>query len=307
MTAWSLADVPDLTGKVALITGANAGLGLEISRDLAGRGARVLMACRNQAKAEAAAQIVRQRVGHGTGTAEVLSLDLADLASVRALAALVREQEPQLHILGNNAGLMAVDESRTVDGFETQFGVNHLGHFVLTAELMPLLLATPGSRVVNHASMGHRMGKMHFDDLMYERRGYRRWAAYFQSKLSNLLFTAELQRRLDEAGRGTIAVTAHPGGSNTDLGQEGTGVFNKVLGPVYPVFSQSAAKGAEPFVRAATAPDVVGGEYYGPRFFFMGSAVRERPNRRARNADDARRLWTLSEELTSTPLSIPAA
>lgn len=307
MTAWSLADVPDLTGKVALVTGANAGLGLEISRDLAGRGARVLMACRNQAKAEAAAEIVRRHVGSGTGSAEVLALDLADLSSVRALAASVREGEPQLHILGNNAGLMAIDESRTVDGFETQFGVNHLGHFVLTAGLMPLLLSTPDSRVVNHASMGHRMGKMQFDDPMYERHTYRRWAAYFQSKLSNLLFTAELQRRLAEAGRDTIAVTAHPGGSNTDLGQEGTGVFNKVLGPVYPVLSQSAAKGAEPFVRAATAPDVAGGDYYGPRLFFMGAAVRETPSRRARNADDACRLWSLSEELTSTPFAIPAA
>ncbi len=307
MTTWSLADVPDLTGKVALVTGANAGLGLEISRDLAGRGARVLMACRNQAKAEAAAAEIRLHVGDGTGAAEVVPLDLADLSSVRSLAAALRERESQLHILGNNAGLMALDESRTVDGFETQFGVNHLGHFVLTAELMPLLLATPGARVVNHASMGHRAGKINFDDPMYERHSYQRWPAYFQSKLANLLFTAELQRRLAEAGAGAIAVTAHPGGSDTDLGQEGTSVVNKVLGPVYPLFTQSAARGAEPFVRAATAPDVVGGEYYGPRLFFMGPAVLETPSRRARNADDARRLWTLSEELTATPFSIPAA
>lgn len=307
MSAWSIADVPDLTGKVALITGANAGLGLEISRDLAGRGARVLMACRNQTKAEAAAELVRLHVGSGTGGAEVVPLDLADLSSVRALAASVREREPQLHILGNNAGLMAVDEARTVDGFETQFGVNHLGHFVLTAELMPLLLSTPGSRVVNHSSMGHRAGSMNFDDPMYETRSYQRWPAYFQSKLANLLFSLELQRRLAEAGAGTIAVTAHPGASHTDLGTEGSGWANRLIEPFGGIYNQPASRGAEPFVRAATDPDVIGGEYYGPRFYLRGDAVRETPSKRARDADDARRLWSLSEELTTTEFTIPPA
>jgi protochlorophyllide reductase len=302
---WDLDDVPDLTGRVALVTGANAGLGLEVSRALAARGARVLLACRNQAKAEAAADEVRRAAGSGAGSATVVPLDLADLASVRALGARVRDEEPALHLLANNAGLMALDESRTVDGFETQFGVNHLGHFVLTAELMPLLLATPGSRVVTMASMGHRGGSMHFDDPMYERRPYQRWPAYFQSKLANLLFTAELQRRLADARAETIAVAAHPGYANTDLGNEGTGWLNRLVEPFGSLVSQSAARGAEPFVRAATDPTVAGGEYYGPRFMAWGPAVRETPSRRARDADDARRLWHLSEELTATPFTIP--
>ncbi len=304
---WSPADIPDLTGRTALVTGANAGLGFEISRDLAGRGARVLMACRNQAKAEAAAEQLRRHVGAGTGAAEVVPLDLADLASVRALAATLRERESHLDILGNNAGLMALDESRTVDGFEMQFGVNHLGHFVLTAELMPLLLATPGARVVNHSSTGHRPGKIDFDDPMYERHPYQRWPAYFQSKLANLLFSLELQRRLAEAGADAVAVTAHPGASHTDLGTEGSGLLNRLIEPFGGFFSQSAARGAEPFVRAATDPDVVGGAFYGPKFYFRGPPVLETPSAKARNADDARRLWALSEELTGTTFEIPTA
>jgi NAD(P)-dependent dehydrogenase (short-subunit alcohol dehydrogenase family) len=265
------------------------------------------MACRNQAKAEAAVEVVRAHVGAGTGGAEFVPLDLADLGSVRSLAADLRGREPALHILGNNAGLMALDESRTVDGFEMQFGVNHLGHFVLTAELMPLLLATPGSRVVNHSSMGHRAGTMDFDDPMYERRPYQRWPAYFQSKLANLLFSLELQRRLSAAGAGTIAVTAHPGASHTDLGVEGSGVLNRLIEPFGALYSQSASRGAEPFVRAATDPTVRGGEYYGPKFYVRGPAVRETPSGRARDADDARRLWALSEELTSTSFEVSAA
>ena len=304
---WSPADIPDLTGRTALVTGANAGLGFEISRDLAGRGARVLMACRNRAKAEEAAEQIRRHVGAGTGAAEVVPLDLADLASVRDLAATLRDRESHLHILGNNAGLMALDESRTVDGFEMQFGVNHLGHFVLTAELMPLLSATPGARVVNHSSTGHRPGKIDFDDPMYERHPYQRWPAYFQSKLANLLFSLELQRRLAEAGADAIAVTAHPGASHTDLGKEGTGLLNRLIEPFGGFFSQSAKRGAEPFVRAATDPEVLGGEFFGPKFYFRGPPVLETPSAKARNADDARRLWALSEELTDTTFEIPAA
>lgn len=298
--------MPDLTGRVALVTGANAGLGLAISLALAGRGARVLMACRNQTKAADAAARVTEHVGAGTGSAEVLPLDLADLASVRALAAAMRAAEPQLHLLANNAGLMAIDESRTVDGFESQFGVNHLGHFVLTAELMPLLGATPGARIVTMASMGHRAGRMDLGDPMYERHRYQRWPAYFQTKLANLLFTAELQRRLTDAGRDTLAVAAHPGAAHTDLGTEGTGALNRLITVSGGFYNQSARRGAEPFLRAATAPDVVGGQYYGPRWLVRGPAVLETPSRRARHADDARALWQLSEELTATPFALTA-
>jgi NAD(P)-dependent dehydrogenase (short-subunit alcohol dehydrogenase family) len=301
---WSPADMPDLTGRTALITGANSGLGLEVTRALSARGARVLMACRNEAKAEAAAEDVRR--SGGPGPVEVRPLDLADLASVRALAARVRAEEGALHLLGNNAGLMAVDEGRTADGFEVQFGVNHLGHFVLTAELAPLLLATPGSRVVNMASMGHRMGRMDLDDPMFERRSYARWPAYFQSKLSNLLFTAELHRRLTAARAPTIALAAHPGYAHTDLGTEGSGRLNQLLEPFGSLASQSAARGAEPFLRAATDPAARGGQLYGPRLIVRGHAVVETPSRRARSAADARRLWTLSEELTGTTFELPA-
>ena len=193
---------------------------------------------------------------------------------------------------------MALDRSTTDDGFETQFGVNHLGHFALTAHLVPLLRATEGSRVVNMSSMGHRPGRMHFEDLMFDHHRYQRWGAYFQSKLSNLLFTAALQTRFASSGAPTIAVAAHPGASHTDLGTEGTGALNRMLEPFGKVFSQSAAVGALPFLRAATEPGVKGGAYYGPRYLVRGHAVAETPSRRARNSADAELLWNVSESLT---------
>ncbi|MFA5885435.1 MAG: oxidoreductase [Acidimicrobiia bacterium] len=302
-TAWDLRDIPDLTGRTVLVTGANAGLGLEITRILAGNGARVLMACRNPAKAEAAAADVLDTGPRGT--VEVRALDLASIASVDALAARIRAEESALHLLVNNAGLMAVDESRTEDGFEMQLGVNHLGHFALTAGLVPVLLATPGSRVVSMSSMGHRAGRMRFDDLNAQRRPYRRWQAYFQSKLANLLFTLELQRRLGPDAP-TQALAAHPGGSRTELGMEGGGLFNAVMRAPIGAFLQSAHAGALPAVRAGVDPDAQGGEYYGPRYRMIGPAVRETPSRRARDVDDARRLWELSEEMTGRAFVLDA-
>ena len=293
---WSTTDIPDLTGRVAIVTGANAGLGLEITKGLAGAGATVVMACRNLAKAEAAAELVRAM--RPLGTVEVRQLDLASLASVAAFADGFEQSNVRLDILANNAGLMALDRSTTEDGFEMQLGVNHLGHFALTAQLLPMLLATPESRVVSMSSMGHRPGSMHFDDLMFERHRYQRWGAYFQSKLANLLFTLGLQQRLTTAHASTIAVTAHPGASHTDLGTEGTGVLNRMLEPFGKVFSQSAAQGALPFLRAATEPGVQPGAYYGPRYLVRGHAVLETPTRRARDAAAADRRWAVSEQLT---------
>ena len=293
--SWTTADIPDLTGRVAVITGSNAGLGFHIAADLAGAGARVIMACRNETKATEAAH--RIRTSAPRGTVETMTLDLADLASVRAFAEQLGATVDRLDILGNNAGLMAIDESRTTDGFETQFGVNHLGHFALTGLVLPLLLATPDSRVVNHSSMGHRPGKIHIDDLMYERHRYSRWPAYFQSKLANLLFSLELQRRLSRAGASTIALTAHPGGSRTDLGVEGSGLLNKALRPIGG-FGQSAARGALPFVRACVDPSARGGDFFGPRYLLFGSPRLETPTKRARDAAMAGRLWSASEELT---------
>jgi protochlorophyllide reductase len=294
--SWTAADIPDLTGRRAAVTGANAGLGYQAALALAAAGAEVVLACRNAPKAEAAAAGIRQAVP--SSTVSVGSLDLADLASVRTFAEEVAAGYDRLDLLINNAGLMAVDESRTVDGFETQLGVNHLGHFALTARLLPLLLATPGSRVATMSSLGHRAGRLDLSDLMFDRRGYRRWPAYFQSKLANLLFTAELHRRLTDAGSSTVAVAAHPGGSRTDLGQEGGGVGNRLLRPVVPVLAQSAADGALPILQAATDPTVRGGQFYGPRWLGRGPSTLETPSRRARDGAAARALWDASVELT---------
>jgi NAD(P)-dependent dehydrogenase (short-subunit alcohol dehydrogenase family) len=287
---------------VALVTGANSGLGLAASKILARHGARLLLACRNQGKAEAAAGEIRAE----TAGAEIgiVPLDLASLASVAAAAKLVRDQEARLDLLINNAGLMAVDETRTEDGFEMQLGVNHLGHFALTAQLAPLLLSTPGSRIVTMSSLVHRMGWIRFDDLLFERTPYDRWGAYFQSKLANLLFTAELHRRLTESGALTIAFAAHPGGTRTDLGFEGSGLTNTMWRLFLSNMLQPAWLGALPIVRAATDPDAVGGQFYGPRWMVSGFPHLETPSPAALREGDARRLWERSEELTGVVLEL---
>lgn len=296
MTArWNVDQIPDLTGRVALVTGANAGLGFEIASGLAGRGARVLLACRNAAKADAACALLRAR--HPAADLRVVPLDLGSLASVRAAADDVLAHETRLDLLANNAGLMALDHARTEDGFEMQFGVNHLGHFALTADLWPLLTRTSGARVVTMSSQGHRGGRFHLDDPMFEHRAYRRWPAYFQSKLANLLFTAALDTRVRAAGIDVAALAAHPGGSRTDLGVEGTALTNRAL-RLSTLATQSAAAGAAPFLRAATDPDAPSGAYYGPRWGMWGRAVRETPSRRARDRGDAEALWVLSQRLT---------
>lgn len=290
MSRWDARNIPDLTGRTAVVTGANSGLGLETSRLLAGAGARVILACRNPARAEQAAARVGDR-------AEIVILDLASLASVAEAADQVKGKAPRLDILVNNAGLMAVDQARTSDGFEMHFGVNHLGHFAFTAHLAPLLLAAPKARVVNVSSMGHRPGIIRFDDLMFERRRYDRWRPYFQSKLANLLFALELERRFRHAGSAAKALAAHPGGTHTDLGFEGRGVTNFALRS-FSRFEQPVSLGALPIVRAAVDPEAKGGEFYGPQFYFAGYPVKETPTRRARNEADARRLWEESEKLT---------
>jgi NAD(P)-dependent dehydrogenase (short-subunit alcohol dehydrogenase family) len=294
----------DLSGKVAVVTGSNDGLGLEVAKQIAERGARVVMACRNQDKAAAAAEQVRAKA---SAPVDVVKLDLASLASVADCAKGILDTEDRLDLLLNNAGLMAIDKGTTEDGFEMQFGVNHLGHFAFTAHLSPRLLSTPGARVVNMSSYGHRPGRLHLDDLMFERRGYDRWRPYFQSKLANLLFTAEHQRRLTEAGQSMLALASHPGTSRTDLGVEGTGVLNKLLKPGQAVAGQPASLGAQPMVRAATDPSAKGGQFYGPMFLTRGAPKLEKPSKQARNAADAKALWTKSEELTGVEFSIPKA
>jgi protochlorophyllide reductase len=307
MTAWSAADVPDLSGRVAVVTGANRGLGRELTRYLAERGARVIMACRDDAAGEAAAAALRApaatsgRPVAAAGCVEVRHVDLADLGSVERFTAGLAG-EPRLDLLCNNAGLMAVDRGLTADGFETHMGVNHLGHFALTMRLLPLLRSTAGSRVVTTSSMGARLGHVDLGDLLWERRPYDRWQAYLQSKLANLLFTFELDRRLRTAGPGsarpaTAALAAHPGGARTSLGHHGGSLTNRLV-PLWTPFVQSASAGALALLRAAADPAARSGEYYGPRFQIWGRPVRERPGRRARDPDVAARLWAESERLT---------
>jgi NAD(P)-dependent dehydrogenase (short-subunit alcohol dehydrogenase family) len=292
---WSAADVPDLSGRIAVVTGANRGLGREVTRYLARRGARVIMACRNAADGGAAAATLR---AEGLdGPLEVRPLDLASLASVETFAAGLAD-EGRLDLRLNNAGLMAVDRGLTTDGFETHMGVNHLGHFALTARLLPLLSATGGSRIVTMSSMAARLGHVDLGDLMWERRPYDRWQAYFQSKLANLLFTLELDRRLRAAGATTSALAAHPGGSRTGLGRNGRSWANRLVVPLYTPFLQPASLGALGLVRAATDPAARGGGYYGPIFQVWGPPVREKPSRQARDPQVAAGLWEQSEQLT---------
>jgi len=299
LTAWSVADVPDLSGRVAVVTGANRGLGRELTRYLAGRGARVIIACRDQASGEAAAAALRATTAGAQ--VEVRPLDLAGLASVERFAAGLAG-EAHLDLLCNNAGVMAVDRGLTADGFETHMGVNHLGHFALTMRLLPLLRSTPGSRVVTTSSMGARLGHVDVADLLWERRPYDRWGAYLQSKLANLLFTFELDRRLRAAAPGAAApvpaaLAAHPGGARTSLGRHGRGWTNRLV-PLWLPFVQPASVAARALLRAATDPAARSGEYYGPRFQVWGRPWREAPPRRARNAGTAARLWEESERLT---------
>ncbi len=293
--------IADQTGRIALVTGANSGLGLQTSLRLAQAGAVVLMACRNPDKAAAALDEVRRAAPDAD--VSTIALDLASLASVREAAAQVLARHDRLDLLINNAGVMAIPRRETADGFEAQLGTNHLGHFALTGLLIDTVMATPHSRVVNVSSNAHKMGRIRFDDLMGERR-YERWSAYGQSKLANLLFTFELQRRLTAAASGTIAVAAHPGWAATQLQTGGRGI----TGGTYLLANnlanraaaQSAAMGALPTLHAATSPDVIAAGYYGPGgpFEIRGLPAAVNPSGRARDAAAARELWARSEELT---------
>jgi NAD(P)-dependent dehydrogenase (short-subunit alcohol dehydrogenase family) len=298
---WTAADVPDQDGRTAIITGSTGGLGLETARVLAGHGATVVLAGRDPAKLEAASG----QLGSAQPDASVqtVQVDLASLESIRKAAAELAARYPTIDLLINNAGLMFSPYGLTKDGYELQFGTNHLGHFALTGLLMPQLLATPGSRVVTVSSNAHRAGRINFADLNSARR-YRRTAAYGQSKLANLMFTYELQRRLAAAEAQTIAVAAHPGTARTDLTRHMSALSNAAMGPRFaPLtswFVQDARMGALPTLRAATDPAAVGGTYYGPDGFgqLTGYPVVVTSTTRSHNSQAQRRLWVESEQLT---------
>lgn len=292
MTGWTPADMSDQTGRTALVTGANSGLGYATSLELARHGAQVLLACRNPARADQALQRLRADGADG----ELVQLDLSSLASVAAAAEDVRSRIASLDLLVLNAGVMAPPRSLTQDGFELQLGSNHLGHFALAGRLLPLLLTAPAPRVVSVSSGAHRMGRIAFDDLMGE-RSYRRWSAYGQSKLANLLFIRELDRRF---GDRLTAAAAHPGYAATDL-QTGQGqpLLELMMRLGNATIAQSAAQGACPSLYAATAPDVRGGEYFGPNLLELrGHPTRAGRSRAAQDDAAAARLWEVSEQLT---------
>ena len=293
MSSWTEKNIPNLENKVAVVTGANSGIGYEAARALADKGALVVMACRNLDKANEAARTIRRE--NPNASLEVMKLNLGDLESVRRFAEEFKTRFDQLDLLINNAGVMVPPYGKTKDGFETQFGVNHLGHFALTGRLVETLLDTPGSRVVTVSSGAHRMGGINFGDLQWERE-YKPWAAYGQSKLANLLFTFELQDRLSRAGADVIAVAAHPGGTKTNL-QSNT---SPLLRPVMNLIMQAPAMGALPTLRAATARDVRGGDYYGPDGLgeMRGNPERVGASDAAYKKSTGVKLWEVSESLT---------
>jgi NAD(P)-dependent dehydrogenase (short-subunit alcohol dehydrogenase family) len=307
---WEEADVPDQSGRVAVVTGANTGIGYHTAAVLAYRGAHVVLAVRNLEKGNAAlSRIVAARPG---ADVTLQALDLTSLDSVHTAADALRSAYPRIDLLINNAGVMLTPKQVTKDGFELQFGTNHLGHFALTGLLLDHLLPVRGSRVVTVSSMGHRLrAAIHFDDLQWE-RSYNRGAAYGQSKLANLLFTYELQRRLgdqpgtNKSARSTIAVAAHPGSSHTELTRNLPRIIKPVADVFGPVLFQSAAMGALPTLRAATDPAVQGGQYYGPDGFGEQRGHPKVVNSSAQSHDEnlQRRLWTVSEELTGVTFPV---
>jgi NAD(P)-dependent dehydrogenase (short-subunit alcohol dehydrogenase family) len=289
-----------------VITGANTGLGFETARLLAAHGATVVLAVRNPDKGKAAAARI------GAPEVSVQRLDLTSLDSIRTAAAELRAAHPRIDLLINNAGVMYTPKQVTKDGFELQFGTNHLGHFALTGLLLDALLPAPGSRVVTLSSMGHRIrADIHFDDLQWE-RSYSRVGAYGQSKLANLMFTYELQRRLAAASArpgteaATIAVAAHPGTANTELARNLPTALRPATPIILPLISQSAEMGALPTLRAATDPDVRGGQYYGPGGFMEQRGAPKVVESRAasHDAETQRRLWKVSEELTGVTFPV---
>ena len=305
---WIKEDISTLTGKIAVITGANSGIGYEAAEILAQKGAHVVLAVRNESKGVKAAREIRSRLP--TADVEVMALNLASQTSIRAFADAFAAKHDRLDLLINNAGVMAIPRRETADGFEMQLGTNHLGHFALTGLLLPLILKTPQARTVTVSSGAHQMGQINFDDLQ-SRQSYKKWGAYAQSKLANLLFAYELQRRLAAAGSNAISVAAHPGYAATNLQSvgpqmEGSRIQGAAMSLMNRVVAQSAEMGSLPTVYAAASPDVRGGDYIGPGGLMgqRGWPKKVQSNSRSHDEADATRLWAVSEELTGVTYAV---
>ncbi|NKZ13993.1 SDR family NAD(P)-dependent oxidoreductase [Mycolicibacterium septicum DSM 44393] len=301
MTNWTTANIPNQSGRTAIVTGANTGLGLETAKALAAKGAHVVLAVRNLEKGEAAVEWISRSVPNAD--LELQRLDLGSLKSVREAADEIRAGHDTIDLLINNAGVMTPPKETTEDGFELQFGTNHLGHFALTGLLLDRLLPVAGSRIVTVSSIGHRFSRgIRFDDLQWE-RSYNRLQAYGQSKLANLLFTYELQRRL--IGQNTTALAAHPGGSDTELARHLPRAAQRAV-PLLRPFFQEAAMGALPTLRAATDPGALGGQYYGPDGLGeqKGHPKLVTSNERSYDIELQRRLWSVSEDLTGVTFPV---
>ncbi len=290
--SWDFSDIPDQAGRTAVVTGANSGIGFETARALARKGARVILACRSETRGQDAVARIRDETP--AASAELLPLDLASLDSVRAFAAELQAGHQGLDLLINNAGVMVPPRSKTEDGLELQIGVNYFGHFALTGLLIDRLAAAPGSRIVTVSSLAHRQGRIDFDSFRGE-KPYKAWREYCQSKLADLIFALELQRRLERAGHDTASLAAHPGFTRTDLQRH-----NRVLAFGVKLWSNSTAQGALPTLYAATAPEAEPGGYYGPDGIYeaKGGPAPAKVMRRARDPRTAERLWEVAEDVT---------
>ncbi len=314
--------MPAQGGRTAVVTGANSGLGYEASLALAGHGADVVMGCRSLDRGRTAAEEIRERLADGpawasapdAGSLTVMALDLGDLDSVASFAETFAADFDELHVLCNNAGVMAIPRGETADGFERQFGVNHLGHFALTGHLLGALRDTAGeTRVVTQSSGVHEQGSINFSDLQHE-AAYDKWGAYAQSKLANLLFAYELDRRLDAAGAAVVSVGCHPGYADTNLqarGPEAEGATVRLYAMklANALFGQSATRGALPMLYAATAEGVDGGDYVGPGGLLnmRGAPAKQASSDLSYDEDAADRLWDVSEALTGVTYDLPEA
>ncbi|MFF4229887.1 oxidoreductase [Streptomyces sp. NPDC001820] len=299
MSGWNASDIPDQGGRTAVVTGANSGIGLVTAQELARRGARVILACRSEARGKQAQEHIARRVPGAD--VHFRPLDLAELSSVREFAASYPYES--LDLLINNAGVMALPYGQTADGFETQFGVNHLGHFALTGLLLPKLLGTPGARVVSLSSFMHALANVDMGDLNSERH-YRRWVAYSRSKTANLLFVHELARRLGAAGSDVVAAAAHPGYADTNLQTagarlEGKKATERFIRAGNRIMAQPAESGALPTLYAATAPGVRPDSFTGPKLLWRGAPAPSKRAKWTRNDAAGERLWVASEQLTS--------